>query len=197
MPVQSGSETMRTVVTRERAVLVSGSSVYDIRNCLYPVLLGEIQWPPLRLAGIPSRLLPHDIRINRQATKVYASFGLWEADITNLHDPSTWTVTDHRCELASQQPGPWSDVHLQSLNAGLSLCVDATRPAPLGANYTLGASPLQASLFWPSLSHAPDLNANGTRVYVGDQAGGTSANWAPVRQGAHHRCSEEPADDPR
>jgi len=59
-------------------------------------------------------------------------------------------------------------------------CVDATRPNPLGANYTLGASPLQASLLWPSLSHAPDLNGNDTRLYVGDQAGGTSANWAPV-----------------
>ena len=178
--MQCGSETMRAVVTNERAVLVSGSSVYDIRDCLNPVLAGEIQWPPLRLPGIPSRLLPHDIRVNRAGTKVYASFGLWEADITNLHDPSTWKVTDHRCELAAQQPGPWSDVHLQSLNAGLSLCVDATRPAPLGANYDARASPLQASLFWPSLSHAPDVNADDTRVYVGDQAGGTSANWAPV-----------------
>jgi hypothetical protein len=180
VPVQSGSETMRTVVARDRAVLVSGSSVYDIRNCLYPVLAGEIKWPPLALSGIPSRLLPHDIRINRAGTKVYASFGLWEADITNLLDPSTWKVTDHRCELASQQPGPWSTVHLQSLNAGLSLCVDATRPTPFGANYTLAASPLQASLYWPSLSHAPDLNGNDTRVYVGDQAGGSSANWAPI-----------------
>jgi hypothetical protein len=180
VPVQSGSETMRAVVTSERALLVSGSSVYDIRNCLYPVLLGEIQWPPLRLAGIPSRLLPHDIRINRQGTKVYASFGVWEADITNLNDPSTWTVTDHRCELAAQQPGPWSEVHIQTLNAGLSLCVDATRPNPGGSNYTLGTSPFQSSVLWPSLSHAPDLNANGTRLYVGDQAGGTSANWAPI-----------------
>ena len=180
LPVQSGSETMRTVVTRERAVLVSGSSVYDISNCLYPRLAGEIQWPPLRLPGIPSRLSPHDIRINRAGTKVYASFGVLEADITNLNDPSTWTVTDHRCELAAQQPGPWSDVHVQSLNAGLSLCVDATRPNPAGANYTLAASPLQASLMWPSLSHAPDLNGNDTRLYVGDQAGGTSANWAPI-----------------
>jgi hypothetical protein len=180
VPVQSGSETMRTVITRERAVLVSGSSVYDISSCLNPVLAGEIQWPPLRLPGVPTRLLPHDIRVNREGTKVYASFGLWEADITNLHDPSTWKVTDHRCELAAQQPGPWSDVHLESLNAELSLCVDATNPNPLGANYTLGASPLQASLLWPSLSHSPDLNGEDTRLYVGDQAGGTSAKWAPV-----------------
>lgn len=177
---QSGSETFRTLVTRERALLVTGSSVYDIRNCLYPVHLGEIQWPPLRLPGIPSRLLPHDIRINHSGTKVYASFGVWEADIANLNDPNTWTVTDHRCELAAQQPGPWSEIHRQSLDADLSLCVDATRPAPAGASYTLAASPLQASLVWPSFSHALDLNAGDTRLYVGDQAGGNGAKWAPI-----------------
>lgn len=180
VPVQSGSETMRTLVTAEGALLVSGSSVYDIKNCLYPVHLGEIQWPPLRLPGIPSRLLPHDIPLNHAGTKVYASFGVWEADITNLNDPNTWTVTDHRCELAAQQPGPWSEPHQQSLNAELSLCIDATRPAPAGASYTLAASPLQASLLWPSLSHAPDLNASDTRLFVGDQAGGNSAKWAPI-----------------
>jgi hypothetical protein len=111
---------------------------------------------------------------------VYASFGVWEADITNLNDPNTWTVTDHRCELAAQQPGPWSDVHSPSLAAGLSLCVDATRPSPVGAGFALAASPLQASLLWPQLSHSPDLNANDTRLYVGDQAGGFRARWTPV-----------------
>ncbi len=180
VPVLSGSETMRAVVTPERAVLVSGSSVYDISNCLNPVLKGQIQWPNLSLPGVPTRLLPHDIRVNRAGTKVYASFGVWEADITNLDDSTTWTVTDHRCELAAQQPGPWSPAHLASLNAARSLCVDATRPAPFGANYVLAASPLQASLLWPSLSHSPDSNATDTRLYVGDQAGGTSALWAPV-----------------
>src|SRR5262245_34157488 len=180
VPVQSGSETMRVVVTPERSILVSGSSVYDISNCLSPVLKGEIAWPNVKLAGIPTRLLPNDIGVNRAGTRVYASSGLWEADITNLNDPTTWTVTDHRCDLAAQQPGPWSPVHTASLNAGLSLCVDATRPAPLGANYTLGASAVQAALLWRSLSHTIETNATDTRVYVGDQAGGTSANFAPV-----------------
>jgi hypothetical protein len=180
VPVQSGSETLRVVVTDKRAVLVSGSSVYDIADCLHPKLAGEIQWPPLSVAGVPVRLLPHDIRINREATKVYASFGVWEADISNLRDPKTWKVTDHRCELAAQQPGPWSEVHRQALEAGLSLCADATRPNPMGANWVLGASPLQASLLWPQLAHSPDLNADDTRLYVGDQAGGTSGIWAPV-----------------
>jgi hypothetical protein len=180
VPVQGGSETLRVVVTDKRAVLVSGSSVYDISDCLHPVLAGEIQWPPLGVPGVPVRLLPHDIRVNREGTKVYASFGVWEADITNLHDAGTWKVTDHRCELAAQQPGPWSDVHRQSLKAGLSLCVDAAHPNPMGANYMLGASPLQASLLWPQFAHSPDLNADDTRLYVGDQAGGTSGIWAPI-----------------
>jgi hypothetical protein len=180
VPVQSGSETMRVVVTDKRAVLVSGSSVYDIGDCLHPVLKGEIAWPPLGLPGIPVRLLPHDIRVNREGTKVYASFGVWEADISNLHDSSTWKVTDHRCEMAAQQPGPWSEVHRQALKAGLSLCADATRPSPMGANYMVGASPLQASLLWPQFAHSPDVNADDTRLYVGDQAGGTSGIWAPV-----------------
>jgi hypothetical protein len=180
VPVHSGSETLRVVVTDKRSVMVSGSSVYDISDCLHPVLAGEIQWPPLGLPGIPVRQLPHDIRVNHAGTKVYASFGLWEADITNLHDPSTWTVTDHRCELAAQIPGPWSEVHRQSLKANLSLCVDATHPSPMGANYILAASPLEASLLWPVLSHSPDLNMDDTRLYIGDQAGGTGAAWAPI-----------------
>jgi LVIVD repeat len=177
--VQGSSETMRAVVTDKRAVLVSGSSVYDISDCLHPVLKGEIKWPPLSLPGIRVRLAPHDIRVNREGTKVYASFGLWEADIANLQDPNSWTVTDYRCELAAQIPGPWQEVHKQALKAGLSLCDDATKPNPMGANYVMGASPLQASLLWPQVSHSPDFNADDTRVYLGDQAGGTSGRWAP------------------
>jgi hypothetical protein len=180
LPVASGSETMRAVVTDERAVLVSGSSVYDIQDCRSPVLKGEIEWPPLSLPGIPVRLLPHDIRVTRDATKVLASFGLWIADISDLENPDNWTVTDHRCELAAQQPGPWQSVHEASLAADRTLCDDAADTSILGANYAIGVSPLQASLLWPSLSHAPDTNADDTRVYVGDQAGGTGANWAPV-----------------
>jgi hypothetical protein len=178
VPVQSGSETMRVVVNDKRAVLVSGSSVYDISDCLHPVLAGEIKWPPLAMAGVGSRMLPHDIRVNHAGTKVYASFGVWEADISNLRDPNSWTVTDRRCELSAQVPGPWAEIHKQTIKAGLSLCADSNQPSPRGANFILGASPLQASLLWPTLSHSPDLNADDTRLYVGDQAGGTSAIWA-------------------
>jgi hypothetical protein len=63
---------------------------------------------------------------------------------------------------------------MQVSAAGMSLCDP-------GANgtLTLGATPLQASLLWPQLSHSPDTNEAGTRLYVGDQSGGTTALWDP------------------
>lgn len=179
LPVYNGSETMRIAVTAERAVLVSGSSVFDIRDCLRPRRLGEIAWPDTTVPGVARKNLPHDIRLNRAGTKVYSSFGLWEIDLGNLADPASWKVIDHRCEIAAQVPGPWQDLHRASLKAGRSLCADATRPAPMGANYAMGGSPLQASLVWPQFSHALDLNADDTRLYTGDQSGGATALWSP------------------
>lgn len=177
---KNGSESLRLVVTPDRAVMVSGSTVFDIGDCLHPKLLGEIAWPDTTLPGIWRKNLPHDIRINRNGTKVVASFGLWEVDISNLADPKSWKVTDYRCDLAAQLPGPWQEVHRQSIKAGRSLCGDAVKPSPMGANFSMGGSPLQASLFWPQVSHSLDFNADNTRLYVGDQAGGNAALWAPT-----------------
>lgn len=179
LPVHNGSETLRVVVNADRAIMVSGSTVFDVRDCMHPKRLGEINWPDTRLPGIPRKNLPHDIRINHAGTKVFASFGVWEADISNLADPKSWKVNDHRCEIAAQLPGPWQEVHRQSINAGRSLCADAPKPAPMGANYAMGGSPLQASLLWPQVSHSPDFNADDTRLYVADQSGGTMALWSP------------------
>lgn len=179
LPVHMNSESLRVVVTKDRAVMVSGSSVFDISDCLHPKLMGEIEWPDTTVPGVWRKNLPHDIRVNRIGTKVYASFGVWEVDISNLSDRSSWKITDHRCEVAAQVPGPWQEVHRQSIKAGRTLCDDATRPAPRGANFAMGGSPLQASLLWPQVSHSPDFNADGTRMYVGDQAGGNAAFWAP------------------
>jgi hypothetical protein len=120
------------------------------------------------------------MRVNHTGTHVYASFGVWDADISNLNDPASWKVTDHRCEIAAQIPGPWQEPHRLANKAGRSLCDDATRQAPRGAGYRLGASPLQASLLWPQLSHSPDFSPDDKLLYVGDQAGGTAALWAPV-----------------
>ena len=179
LPVHNGTETFRVLVTKERAILVSGSSIYDIRDCLHPKLLGEIKWPDTPLPGIARKNFPHDLRLNHTGTKVYASFGVWDADISNLSDPNSWMVVDHRCEIAAQIPGPWQELHRQSIKAGRSLCDDATKPAPRGSNYLVGTSPLQASMIWPQVSHSPDLNADSTRLYVADQAGGNSAIWSP------------------
>ncbi|WP_298197577.1 hypothetical protein, partial [Novosphingobium sp.] len=179
LTVRNGSESLRLTVTPERAVMVSGSTVLDIRDCLHPKVLGEINWPDTRLQGIARKNLPHDININRAGTRVYASFGLWEVNLSNLNDPASWTVADHRCEIAAQVPGPWQEMHRMSLKAGRSLCDDARKPSPMGANYSMGGSPLQASLLWPQFSHAIDLNADDTRLYTGDQSGGTTALWSP------------------
>jgi hypothetical protein len=179
IPVHMNSESLRLVATKDRAVMVSGSSVFDVSDCLHPRRLGEIKWPDTSLPGVTRKNLPHDIRINREGTKVYASFGVWEVDLSNLGDADSWTITDHRCEIAAQVPGPWQDVHRRSLAAHLSLCDDAKKKAPMGSNYVMGASPLQSSLLWPQFSHSLDFNADDTRLYVGDQAGGTTILWGP------------------
>jgi hypothetical protein len=179
IPVHNTTETLRVVVTGERAVMVSGSSVFDVSDCLHPKRLGEIKWPDTTLPGIARKNFPHDIRVNRAGTRVYASFGVWELDISDLRNPNAWRLVDHRCELAAQLAGPWQEVHRQSVTAGRSLCADAMRPAPMGANYSLGSSPLQASLLWPQMSHSPDVNGDDTLLFVGDQSGGTTALWAP------------------
>jgi LVIVD repeat-containing protein len=173
VPAFGGSETMRAVVTDDRAVLVSGRGVYDIRDCESPVVLGEIQWPRLTLPGVPTGLLPHDIRINAAATKVYASFGMWEADIANLADPTSWTVTNHTCDVAAQ----YDEVHMRAAAIGVDLCSDL-RTNPDGT-VTFAATPLQGALLWPQMSHSPSTNADDTRLYLGDQAGGISGQLDP------------------
>ena len=46
LPTYLQSETMRAVTTDERAVLVQGGAVYDIRDCEHPVFKGHIEWNP-------------------------------------------------------------------------------------------------------------------------------------------------------
>ncbi|WP_165912292.1 hypothetical protein [Novosphingobium sp. PhB165] len=174
VPVTGASETMRAVVAKDRAILVSGNSVYDIRDCLNPVHLGDVKWPPLNIGASAAEgtyegygQLPHDLRLNRAATKIYASPGLWEADITNLKDPGSWKVTDYRCDLTPQIPGPWQELHRQALAGGYNLCDDGANPK--GANNRIGGSRMQAGLLWPSIAHSLDTNLDGTRLYVGDQ----------------------------
>jgi len=175
-----GSHAFRVVENGERAVMVTArNNVYDVSDCENPVLKGVIDWPPTTLPGIPLRPLPHDFRINHAGTKVYASFGMWEADITDLDDDSSWTITDHSCEVFAQ----FDPIHMQVADSeilaqgGLDLCVDLVRGLPLGANFNLAASPFQSSLFWQPFAHGPDLSGNDTRLYVADVGGGFSEVW--------------------
>lgn len=171
VPTIGGSESMRAVVTAERAVLVSGRAVYDISDCLHPVLKGQIVWPTLSLPGIPIGLLPHDIRVNHAGTKVYGTFGLWEADITDLNNPANWTVKDHTCEAYEQL----FEDHMRVADVGLDLCTNLAAPVGpplLGANYLLGGSALQSALLWPPLGHGPDTNGDDTRLYEAHVGGG-------------------------
>jgi len=171
VPTYGASETMRAVVNSQRSVLVFGRGVYDISNCEKPVFKGEIQWPTLHIAGIPQGYASHDLRVDDAGTTVYSSFGLWKADITNLDDPSTWTVTNLTCDIAEQ----YVPVQMQAKAAGVNLCDDLAK----NGNGILAATGLQGSLLWPQLSHSPDTNESGTRLYIGDQSGGSSALWQP------------------
>lgn len=178
VPVKYASETMRAVVAKDRAVLVSGSSVYDISDCLHPKLKGDIKWPPLSIGvGAPNGggggtgLLPHDLRVSHDGTKVYGSLGLWQVDITNLDDPDSWKVTDLRCEVLAQIAGPWQEVHRVAQKAGVSLCDDEANPN--GANWRVGGSNTQAAVLWGQLSHGIAVSGDGKRVFVADQAAGT------------------------
>jgi hypothetical protein len=175
IPVKYASETMRVAAAPGRAVLVSGSSVYDINDCLSPKLKGEIKWPPLSVGSAPPYgggggrgLLPHDLRVSRDATKVYGSQGLTQVDISNLDDPSTWKVTDFRCEVLSQVPGPWQEVHRATLKLGSSLCEDLARPGP--DQWRLGGTSLQTAVIWGQVSHGLDTSGDSKRVYIADQA---------------------------
>ncbi len=143
----SSSETLRAVVTDERAVMVSGSGVYDIRDCEKPVVKGQIQWPGV--VPWPAGK-SHDIRISDDGKKVYAGLFVVEADITNLDDPSTWTVQDRSCDVAAQ----YHPLHAAPAAAGVDLCDHGWE-------------------FGPTVSHGPDDSGDGSRLYVGSQVAGS------------------------
>jgi hypothetical protein len=148
-------------------------------------LYGEIQWPRVEVSGVPQTLLPHDIRIDHAGETVYASFGMWEADISNLDNPASWTVTNHTCEILAQS----NPIHEQVAAAEMSLC-----DYPEGQAFILGATPMQASLLWPQLSHSPETNGDDSRLFLGDQAGGTGALWEPE---THVRVIDLTQDPPQ
>ena len=138
----SSSETMRTFVNEERALLVNGRAVYDVHDCENPAHLGDIAWPgvtPWPAGGY------HDVRISHDGKTVYAGIYAIEADISNLADPNTWTIRNHTCAIAAQESGN---------PGGVETCEEEA--------YELGSGGQQ-------FSHGPDENGNGTRLYLGNQ----------------------------
>jgi hypothetical protein len=166
LPTVGSSESTRAAVTRTRAVLVSGSGLYDISNCRHPVLKGEIPWPKISVAGIPIPvgLVPHDLTVNHAGTKVFASFGMFEANIADLENPSSWTVADHTCDIAKQF---WPAQEFAA-KGGVDLC--AGHNGATSINW--GAEASQAAVLWPALGHGPATNGNDTRLYMAPVGGG-------------------------
>ena len=138
----SSSETMRTFVDGERAILVNGRAVYDIRDCENPVQKGDIAWPGV---GVWPAGGYHDVRISHDGKTVYAGIYAIEADISNLDDPNTWTIRNHSCAIAGQESGNPDQIQT---------CQDDA--------YELGSGGQQ-------YSHGPDENGDGTRIYLGNQ----------------------------
>lgn len=141
------SETLRVVTTENNPdtppLLASGSSLYDISDCENPVHKGDIAWP----GRVPWPAgLSHDIRIGHDGTQVYASVGVVIADISDLDNPGNWTVRNRTCDIAGQ----FESVHPTQEPTGMGLC-DVMDDQP------------------PQLSHGPDDNASGTRLYIGNQ----------------------------
>ena len=166
LPTYLQSETMRAVTTDDRAVLVQGGAVYDIRDCEHPVLKGHIEWNPngarAPLKDAMPRSIAHDIRISPDATKVYASYSLVVADISNLEDSSTWTVEDQTCEISAQYHPVWSQSAVAANDN--QVCEEVWR---------VGETPQISG----QQSHAgPEENADGTRLYIGSQLPANDGN---------------------
>lgn len=141
------SETLRVVTTEANPnappLLASGSSLYDISDCDNPVHKGDISWPGIFPwpAG-----LSHDIRVSHTGEKVYASLGVLVADVSNLNNSDSWQVFNHSCAVAGQ----FLSIQVTEELLGLGLCDVIEGQAP-------------------QLSHGPDDNGTGTRLYIGNQ----------------------------
>jgi hypothetical protein len=107
-PGVGGSESMRAQTVEGRAVLVSGSGVYDISNCEDMVKKGEIKWPSQNaMNGLYfAALSSHEIAISHDAKRVYSGLGFAIAHIEDLEHPDSWIVNDWACEMNVQSDFP-------------------------------------------------------------------------------------------
>ena len=154
LPTGGASENLHAVTNAQRAILVAARGagagenvnnvdVYDVRQCTAPVHLGAIKFP---IAPIPNPAGPvHNVELDPSATHVYGSIPLQQADITNLADPSTWTVRNFQCEIFAQ-------VFSQGAT---------NSPGP--------ANPCDVTTIPPAMAHEFEFNSSGTRMYIGGQ----------------------------
>jgi hypothetical protein len=145
-----GSESMRAHTVEGRAVLVSGSGVYDISDCEQLVKKGEIKWPSAnaQVGFYLAALSSHEISISHDAKRVYSGLGFAVANIENLDQPETWTVKNWSCEMNRQSNFPGAD---------LTAC-EGESHADVGRQY----------------SHSSDDNVEGTVWYGANQEGSGS-----------------------
>jgi hypothetical protein len=131
----STAENLHAVTTGERAVLAAGSNLYDVHDCLHPELLGVLPWQ--------DTLGAHNATVGPDATKVYASFGVQQVDITDLHNPNAWTAKNFACDVLAQFHPLWSYWDSNDLCKSIP-----------------GVQ---------SMSHEVELNKSGTRMYIAGQ----------------------------
>ena len=91
----------------------------------------------------PDTLGAHNATVGPDAKKVYASFGVQEADITDLDNPSAWTARTSPATVLAQ-------VHPLRAVLGTATAFRVRSPDP-------------------AMSHEVELNASGTRMYIAGQ----------------------------
>ena len=151
-----GSESMRAQTIDGRAILVSGSGVYDISNCEDMVLKGEIEWPSenAQRGNYMRALSSHEIAISHDAMRVYTGLGFNIAYIEDLERPETWTVKNWSCEMSTQ-----SNFEVNVPNA-----CEGPSHKDVGRQY----------------SHDSDDNLEGTVWYGANQEGSSSQMEPPT-----------------
>ena len=163
LPLTVTSENIHAVTTRDRALLVAAGApsaagqpipafVWDVHDCTNPVLLGTVGFPGLSPGNPAVQSQIHNIELTPDATKIYGSLPLQVADISNLADPSTWTVQGFQCELAAQ-----------------------AEPGFLGFLFSQARFALDFPECANQLAHEFEFNKAGTRMYIGGQMSGTTA----------------------
>jgi hypothetical protein len=117
-----------------------------MRTMVFPTQSKTFGDPPNELGG-PA----HNLKFNPSVTKLYGTMPLHEVDLTNLEDPSTWTVRDLQCAITKQYHEPFMAIP--------GLC-----QALGGVDHPFGTASNS-----PTIGHEPTFSPDGSRLYVGGQ----------------------------